>query len=129
MRAVRNVGRTVAGEHNDTQIRESALGILRLRKLYVDISPPSSTSVTRARSSGPVEASTSCATSPLAHSHLKSFGFQKAGKTLPLERIISTMRATKFDIICLKKENSRSDVVGIHCLTYSRIIRGTCVGR
>jgi hypothetical protein len=39
------------------------------------------------------------------------------------------MRATKFDIICLKKENSRSDVVGIHCLTYSRIIRGTCVGR
>ena len=34
MRAVRNVGRTVAGEHNDTQIRESALGILRPRKLY-----------------------------------------------------------------------------------------------
>src|SRR3954452_24806462 len=73
-----------------------------------DISPPSSTSVTRARRSAPVEASTSSATSPLAHSTTSSPSlFRISARHSRWSGSSSTMRATKFDIIASRK-NSKS---------------------
>src|SRR6185312_5019425 len=80
-----------------------------------DTSPPSSTSVTRARRSGPVEASTSSADAASAHSTTSSPSpFRRSARLSRWNGSSSTTRATKFDIIASGIENKSPEFAMVH---------------